>query len=241
MALSIAERRAARIVLVDDQALLRAGMRAMLDADPDFEVVGEATDGADVVRLVADRRADVVVMALDLPGVGGIAATRALTAARSTTRVLLLTDHDDADAELRALGAGAAGFIPRDASHQDLIDHVRSAAAGAPVLPARITRRLVDTYVHHALRETELSERFADLTARESQILERLVRGRSNAAISGELFLSEATVKTHVTRILSKLGVSSRVQAVVLAYEAGFVRLGEAFADEPATALHAVG
>ena len=238
MALTIAETRAARIVLVDDQALLRAGMRAMLDADPGFEVVGEAADGADVVRLVTDRRADVVVMAL---GLGGIAATRALTAARTPARVLLITDDQDDDAQMRALGAGAAGFIARDGSPEELLQHVRSAAAGSPVLPAHLAQRLIDTYVNQAVRQSDLAERFSELTARESQILERLVRGRSNAAISTEMFLSEATVKTHVTRVLSKLGVASRVQAVVLAYEAGFVRLGEAFEDELQPPLRAVG
>ena len=241
MPLTIAPTGVLRIVLVDDQALLRAGMRAMLSTDPALEVVGEAGDGASGVGLVLERHPDIVLMDLTLPGVDGIEATRRIVAGRSRSRVLVLTDSDDDAVQLRAVAAGAAGCLAADTAPEQLLAAVHRAAAGEPVLSPAVVQRLVETQVHGAVRETALRRRFEDLTAREGQILERVARGLSNAAISAELFLSEATVKTHVTRILAKLGVASRVQAVVLAYEGGFVRLGDAFDAEPEVCLRVAG
>ena len=241
MALTIAPGRATRVVLVDDQALLRAGMRAMLETHDDLEVVGEAAGGADGVTVALERRPDVVVMNLALKGLDAVEATRRLAAAGSTARVLVMTGGGDAEAPLRAVAAGAAGCISSDGPVESLADAVRDVAAGTPVLSPEATQRLIDAYAERADREAALGGRFADLTVREVQILRLMARGLSNGEMSSSLVLSEATVKTHVTRILGKLGVSSRVQAVVLAYESGFVKLGEAFRDEPARTLRVVG
>jgi DNA-binding NarL/FixJ family response regulator len=241
MALTIAHGRATRVVLVDDQALLRAGMRAMLETHDDLTVVGEAAGGRDGVTVVLERRPDVVVMNIALQGVDAVEATRRLAAAHSPARVLVLTSGDDADAPLRAMAAGAAGCISADGPVESLPDAVRAVAAGRPVLSPEATQRLIDAYAEREQRETSLGGRFRDLTVREVQILRLMARGLSNGEMSSTLVLSEATVKTHVTRILGKLGVSSRVQAVVLAYESGFVRLGEAFPAETATPLRVVG
>lgn len=240
MELSIAHGGVTRIVLVDDQALLRAGMRAMLESHDDLTVVGEAAGGADALSVVLERRPDVVVMNLALEGLDAIEATRRLAAAGSPARVLVLADGLDEEAPLRAVAAGAAGCISKDGPVESLPDAVRAAAAGEPVLSADTTRRLVEAYAVHSRREASLAARFGDLTTREIQILRLLAQGLSNGALSETMFLSEATVKTHVTRILAKLGVSSRVQAVVLAYESGFVPLGHAYGEEPAAPLRAV-
>jgi DNA-binding NarL/FixJ family response regulator len=213
--------RPTRIVLVDDHLLVRTGMRALLDAEPDLEVTGEAGDGAHGVEVALAKRPDVVLMDLEMPVLDGIEATRRLRAAGSDARILLVTNHDDDQLVLNALEAGATGFLLKDAAPDSLTEAVRVIAQGDSVLAPR---RLVQT--HLSVTRTGLKARFDHLTQREREIVRNLARGLSNAQVADRLELSEGTVKTHVTRLLTKLGVGSRVQAVVLAYESGFVRPG---------------
>jgi DNA-binding NarL/FixJ family response regulator len=220
--------RSTRIVLVDDHVLVRSGMRALLDAQPDLEVTGEASDGAEGVELTLERRPDVVLMDVRMPGIDGIEATRRIVAAGSLARILVVTSHDEDALVLRALRAGASGFFLKDAAADRLCEAVRAVAAGDTLLAPPIARRLVESQFGDGGVRTALRMRFDTLTERERDIVHRLARGLSNAALAEETALSEATVKTHVTRLLSKLGVRSRVQAVVLAYESGFVRPGHA-------------
>jgi DNA-binding NarL/FixJ family response regulator len=219
-------RRTTRIVLVDDHVLVRSGMRALLDAQPDLEVTGEAGDGAAGVELALERHPDVVLMDVMMPKLDGIEATRRIVAAGSRARILVVTSHDDDALVLRSLEAGATGFFLKDAAPERLAEAVRAVAAGDTLLAPPIARRLVDSQLGASSARVALRPRFDSLTRRERDIARRLARGRSNAQLARELNLSEATVKTHVTRMLAKLGVSSRVQAVVLAYESGFVRPG---------------
>jgi DNA-binding NarL/FixJ family response regulator len=216
-----------KVALVDDQVLLRSGIRAILDANPDFEVVGEADDGAAGVDLVLRTHPDVVLMDVRMPKLDGIVATRRLVAAGSRSRVLVLTTFDDDENVIEALRAGASGFMLKDADPRRLADAIQTVHAGDSLLAPSITQRLIATHLGRSERERELRARFDDLTERELDIVRCLARGLSNADIGQETFLSEATVKTHVTRLLGKLGLRSRVQAVVLAYESGFVRPGD--------------
>ncbi|WP_028066502.1 response regulator [Solirubrobacter soli] len=217
-------RRPTRIVLVDDHVLVRSGMRALLDAQPDLEVTGEASDGAAGVELALNSHPDVVLMDLAMPVLDGIEATKRIVAAGSRARILVVTSHDDDSLVLRALRAGATGFFLKDAAADRLAEAVRAVANGDTLLAPPIAKRLVESQLGGV--RTNLRPRFFTLTAREQEIVRRLAHGMSNAALADELGLSEATVKTHVTRLLTKLGVRSRVQAVVLAYESGFVRPG---------------
>jgi DNA-binding NarL/FixJ family response regulator len=218
--------RMTRIVLVDDHVLVRSGMKALLDAQPDLEVTGEAGDGAEGVELALERRPDVVLMDLRMPVLDGIEATKRIVAAGSRARILVVTSHDDDALVLRALRAGATGFFLKDAAADRLAEAVRAVAAGDTLLAPAIARRLVEAQLGESGARVALRPRFDALTERERDITRRLARGHSNAALADEIGLSEATVKTHVTRLLTKLGVRSRVQAVVLAYESGFVRPG---------------
>jgi DNA-binding NarL/FixJ family response regulator len=218
--------RSTRIVLVDDHVLVRSGMKALLDAQPDLEVTGEAGDGAEGVEVTLERRPDVVLMDVRMPGIDGIEATRRIVAAGSRARILVVTSHDEDALVLHALRAGASGFFLKDAAADRLCEAVRAVAAGDTLLAPPIARRLVESQLGDAGARTALRARFDSLTERERDIVRRLAHGFSNAALAEEIALSEATVKTHVTRLLSKLGVRSRVQAVVLAYESGFVRPG---------------
>jgi DNA-binding NarL/FixJ family response regulator len=216
-----------KVVLVDDHLLLRSGMKAMLEAHDDLSVVGEAGDGAEAVDVVLACHPDVVLMDVRMPKLDGIEATRRLVAAGSRARVLVLTTFDEDDYVLDALRAGASGFLLKDAPPERLADAVRTVAAGDRLLAPAIVHRLIETHLSRASAGAGLLSRFDALTSRELEIVRHLARGLSNAAIGRAMHLSEATVKTHVTRILSKLGLTSRVQAVVLAYESGFVRPGE--------------
>lgn len=218
-------RRQTRIVLVDDHVLVRSGIKALLNAEPDLEVTGEAADGAAGVELTLERHPDVVLMDVWMPGIDGIEATKRIKAAGSRAEVLVLTSHDDYQLALRAIDAGATGFFLKDAPPARLADAVRAVAAGDTLLAPPIARRLVELQLGDA-RGSSLLRRFDTLTTREREIVRQLARGFSNATLARELELSEATVKTHVNRVLTKLGVTSRVQAVVLAYESGFVRPG---------------
>ena len=217
-----------RVLIADDHELMRGGLRAMLDAYEDLEVVGEAADGAEAVDRAIALRPDVVIMDIRMPRVDGIEATRRLAAhGEGAPRVLVLTTFDLDEYVWEALRAGAGGFMLKDAPPRQLAEAVRTVAAGESLLAPAITRRLVERFVATApTGGSAQRERFAELTERELEVLGLVARGRSNAEVAGELFLSEATVKTHVTRILAKLGLRDRVQIVVLAYESGLVQPG---------------
>ncbi len=214
-----------RVLLVDDQALVRGGFRMILEVEPDLEVVGEAADGARGVAEAARLRPDVVLMDVQMPGLDGIAATARVVAA-GTGRVVVLTTFDSDEHLFAALRAGASGFLLKNADPDDLVAAVRAVARGHALLAPEVTRRVVERFAapSGAAFRPEL---LADLTERERGVLVLLARGLSNAEIAAELFLGEATVKTHVSRVLLKLGVRDRVQAVVLAYESGLVRPGD--------------
>jgi DNA-binding NarL/FixJ family response regulator len=213
------------VLVVDDQALVRGGFRHILSTTADLEVVGEAPDGATGLRLARELRPDVVLMDVRMPGMDGLEATRALVADPGVdARILILTTFDLDEYIYRALKAGAAGFLLKDATPEALIAAVRTVAGGDTLLAPSVLTRLVEEYVGRPRPDDR--GRLAGLTEREREILTYLGRGLSNAAIAGMLHLSEATVKTHVTRVFTKLGLRDRAQAVVLAYESGLVRVG---------------
>jgi len=215
------------VAIADDEALIRGGLRSMLEAEPDLLVVGEAGSGRDAVELVRLKRPDVVLMDLRMPGSDGVAATEQIVREGLPTRVLVVTTFDLDDLVYGALRAGAAGFLLKDADPDRLAAAVRTVAAGEALLAPRITRRLVEHYVARPTPSADVASRLDELTDRERQVLLLVARGMSNAEIAAEAFLSEGTVKTHVTRLLAKLGLRSRTQAVVLAYESGLVRPGD--------------
>jgi DNA-binding NarL/FixJ family response regulator len=213
-----------RILLVDDQALLRTGFRMILSAQPDLEVVGEAIDGADGVRQVAKLRPDVVLMDVRMPGMDGVQATAAITAATRDTRVLVLTTFDLDEYAFAALRAGASGFLLKDVPPAELAGAIRAVAAGDAVVSPRITRRLLDRISLHTPESAGAGDGgpgvvLAALTDREREVFGEVARGLSNAEIAARLHLSEATVKTHITRVLAKLALRDRVQLVIFAYE----------------------
>ena len=219
-----------KVMLVDDQVLLRRGLRMMLDAEVDLEVVGEAGDGKDVSRLAAQLNPDVVVMDIRMPEVDGVEATRSLLAQSGdgTPRVLILTTFDLDEYVLEALRVGASGFLLKEATPEEIVNGIRVVASGDALLAPSVTRRLIGRFVTAAPVELPAATPspppgFDRLTPRELEVFDLLARGRSNAEIGREIFLSEPTVKTHVGRVLMKLGVRDRVQAVVLAYETGLV------------------
>ena len=218
-----------RLLIADDHELMRGGLRAMLGAQEDMEVVGEASDGGEAVEQALALRPDVVIMDIRMPRVDGIEAARRLAAHGPGPRVLVLTTFDLDEYVWEALRAGAAGFMLKDAPPRQLAEAVRTVATGETLLAPAITKRLVERYVRVPPPGSAAGlERLSDLTDREREVLELIARGLSNAEIAARLFLSEATVKTHVTRILSKLDLRDRVQAVVLAYETGLVEPGAA-------------
>jgi DNA-binding NarL/FixJ family response regulator len=217
-----------RVVLVDDQELVRAGFRLILDFEPDIEVVGEAADGAAAVRIVTRERPDVVLMDVRMPVLDGIEATRRIAGAGSPARVLVLTTFDLDAYVYDAMRAGASGFLLKDVPREQLIAGVHTVARGDALLAPAVTSRLLSRFLRLPPPSTGVPSQLAGLTDRERDVLALLARGQSNAEIAASLVLGEATVKTHVARLLSKLGLGDRVQAVVLAYECGFVRPGEA-------------
>jgi DNA-binding NarL/FixJ family response regulator len=213
-----------RVLVVDDQALVRGGFAMILEAEPDLAVVGEAVDGVEAIRLAAELAPDVVLMDVRMPRMDGIEATRRITAA-GRSRVLVLTTFDLDEYVYDAIRAGASGFLLKDVRPRDLGHAVRTVAAGDSLVAPAVTRRLLDEFVRRP-PPGRRPERLAPLTERELEVLTLIARGWSNAQIAGHLVLSETTVKTHVTRILTKLGLRDRVQAAVVAYETGLVLPG---------------
>ena len=216
------------VLIADDQAMVRAGFAAILDAQPDIEVVGQASDGEEAVALSHRLRPDLVLMDVRMPGMNGLEATRLLmdppARIEHRPRVVILTTFDIDEYVHDALAAGASGFLLKDAPPADLVQAVRVVAAGDALLAPSVTRRLLERFSEQRPPSDRHALRLAGLTEREREILERIAHGRSNAEIAGELFIAEQTVKTHVTRIFAKLGLRDRVQAVILAYDAGLVQ-----------------
>jgi len=217
-----------RVALVDDQELVRAGFRMMLDAQPDLSVTGEAADGLDAVTLAARGEADVMVMDVRMPRLDGVAAVRRICAAGERPKVLMLTTFDLDEYAFAALKAGASGFLLKDVPPQELLFAIRAVHCGDSVVAPSTTRRLIDRFAPLLPAGTEqaapAAAGLAELTDREREVLVQVAAGLSNAEIATRLFVSEATVKTHVGRILAKLRLRDRVQAVVFAYETGLVR-----------------
>jgi DNA-binding NarL/FixJ family response regulator len=215
------------VLLVDDQALVRSGFRLILDAQDDIEVIGEAPDGRAAIEEAARLHPDVVLMDVRMPEVDGIAATKTIVGERPEAKVLVLTTFDEDRIVYDAMKAGASGFLLKSAPPAQFVEAVRTVASGDALLAPSVTRRLVEDFVRRPPPGDEAPEPLRDLTEREREVLELIGRGLSNGEIAGKLYVSGATVKTHVNRILSKLGLRDRVQAVVLAYETGLVRPGE--------------
>ena len=220
---------AVRVLVCDDQAMIRAGLTTIIDAQDDLEVVGECGDGAAAVDLVHELHPDVVVMDIRMPRMDGIAATRAIVADPSlaSVRVVVLTTFDEDENVLAAIRAGSAGYLLKDIAPADLRSALRTVAAGDALLSAAITRKVMSTLAQRPATSTRPAL-LESLTDREREVLTLIAQGLSNGEIAAQLVLSEATVKTHVGRILAKLGLRDRVQAVVLAYETGLVRAGGA-------------
>jgi DNA-binding NarL/FixJ family response regulator len=216
------------VLIADDQALMRAGFRMILEAEPDLEVVGEAADGREVVAEAARLRPDVVLMDVRMPEMDGIEATRRLLDGNDDTKVVMLTTFDMDEYVFEALRAGASGFLVKDVPPEQLVAGIRSVASGDSLLAPSVTRRLIQEFVRRPPDALRMAPpELARLTAREVEVLRLMARGRTNAEIATEFFVSETTVKTHVAHVLAKLGVRDRVQAVVFAYESGLVLPGD--------------
>jgi DNA-binding NarL/FixJ family response regulator len=214
-----------RVLLADDQALIRAGFRVLLDSAPDIEVVGEADDGARAVTLAREQRADVVLMDIRMPSVDGLEATRRIGADESLAgvKVLILTTFESDEYVYEALGAGASGFLVKDTEPAELLHAVRVVAGGDALLSPGITRRLIADIARRRPPHTTPHPALSELTAREHEIMSLVAHGLSNAEIAGQLYLSPLTVKTHVSRAMLKLHARDRAQLVVIAYQSGLV------------------
>ncbi len=220
-----------RVAVVDDQALVRSGFTVLLQSDPELEVVGEAADGAAAVELAVHERPDVVLMDIRMPEVDGIEATRRITADERTAacRVLILTTFDLDEYVFEALRAGASGFLLKDTLPDELLAAVRVVAAGEALLAPKVTRRLIEEFAQQPVAASpDANPGLALLTEREQEVLVEVARGHTNAEIAERLFMSQATAKTHVSRLLTKLACRDRAQLVVVSYESGVVTPGEA-------------
>jgi DNA-binding NarL/FixJ family response regulator len=217
-----------RVLICDDQALVRGGFRAILDARPEIEVVGEAENGAQAVGLTQRRHPDVILMDIRMPVLDGIEATRKLVADGSPARVIVLTTFDLDEYVHAAIRAGASGFLLKDVTPANLVEAIGIVAQGDALLAPSVTRRLLERFATTLPVGDRSTDALAELTAREVEVLRLLAGGLSNAEIAAELVVSEATVKTHISSVLRKLGLRDRVQAVIVAYETGLVRLGSA-------------
>jgi DNA-binding NarL/FixJ family response regulator len=216
-----------RVLLADDQALVRSGFRMILEARPEIEVVGEAEDGVEAMEATRRLLPDVILMDIRMPNVDGVEATRRLVARGTESRILILTTFDLDEYVYEAIRAGASGFLLKDVRPQELVDAIHVVAKGDALLAPSITRRLLDRFAQQAPEDpAKPPPQLESLTERELEVLKLVAKGWSNAELAEKLFLSETTVKTHVSSVLRKLGLRDRVQAVVLAYEAGLVRPG---------------
>jgi DNA-binding NarL/FixJ family response regulator len=216
-----------RVVIADDQVLVRTGLRTILDNAGGFDIVGEAADGHEAVQHARALRPDIVLMDVRMPNLDGIAATRQIRAAPDAPRVLVLTTFDLDEYVYAGLRAGASGFLLKDARAADLVSAIHSVLAGDSVVAPSATRRLIERYLQQTPEPDRTRSRsLATLTERERDVLTKLARGLTNAEIAAELYLTEGTVKTYISRILTKLGLRDRVQAVIYAYDTGLARPG---------------
>jgi DNA-binding NarL/FixJ family response regulator len=215
-----------RILIADDQALVRTGFRMILEAEPDLDVVAEARDGAEAIDAARRTRPDIVLMDIRMPTIDGLEATRRIMQSAHPPRVLMLTTFDLDEYIFDALHAGASGFLLKDVPPEQLVAGIRTVCDGESLLAPAVTRRLIQAFVRDHPPSQQPPPQLDDLTARELDILKLIARGLSNAEIAEQLVVSNATVKTHVGRVLAKLGLRDRVQAVVLAYETGIIRPG---------------
>jgi DNA-binding NarL/FixJ family response regulator len=217
-----------RVVLADDQPVVRAGFRLILESEPDLQVVGEAADGRQAVEVAQATSPDVVLMDIQMPGTDGLAATRELlgSSQAARTRVLILTTFERDEYVFEALRAGATGFLLKNSSPEDLVLAIRTVSAGDALLSPSVTRRVIAEFARPRDAGGGAPAAPPELTEREAEVLRLVAAGRSNAEIAGTLYVGEATVKTHVSHVLAKLGLRDRVQAVVFAYESGMVRPG---------------
>ena len=217
-----------RVVVADDEALVRGGISMILDAQPDMEVIGEASDGTDLIRLTRELSPEVALVDIRMPGVTGIDAARSIVAqGPSSVRVLILTTFDDDEYLYEAMKAGASGFLLKSLPPEQLANAVRAVAGGECLLAPTITRRLIERFVRRPPPGTTVPPELAGLTERELEVLQLIARGLSNSEIASTLFLSEGTVKTHVNRLFRKLELRDRVHAVLFAYETGLVQPGQ--------------
>jgi DNA-binding NarL/FixJ family response regulator len=215
-----------RVLIADDQALVRGGFRLILEAQKDIQVVGEAADGREALALARELEPDVVLMDIRMPELDGLEATRRLVADGDAPRVLMLTTFGEDEYVYDGMKSGASGFLLKDIRPEQLAEAVRVAAAGDALLAPAITRRLIEEFVRRPPPGSGPPAELSQLTDRELEVLKLIARGLSNAEIASTLFLSEATIKTHITHVLAKLKLRDRVQAVVLAYESGLIQAG---------------